>query len=185
MASLLRQFWFKPLLGVLGLLVLLLMSPPLFGIKAVYLWTDRLIFVLVAGIIFLIAYVRTREHLRQPWLQVFRQRTGLAALTAWTGLIWLASVLANHVLLLSLGLDLPIEVSLLLLAILQAGISVNLVPGTIGIFEYICVQTLALYDVPQPIALGYGVLLHAVVMIPLLAGGIWALGSRIGKEERS
>jgi peptide/nickel transport system permease protein len=80
MASLFNQFWFKPLLAVLGLLLLLLMLPPLFGVKAVYLWTDRLILVLVAGILLLIAYVRTHEHMRQPWLQVFRQRRAMIAL---------------------------------------------------------------------------------------------------------
>ena len=80
MASSFKNFWFKPLLGVLALLLLLLALPPLFGVKAVHLWTDRLIFVLVAGIIFLIAYIRTREHLRQPWLQVFRQRRAMVAL---------------------------------------------------------------------------------------------------------
>ena len=80
MASLLHQFWFKPMLAVFGLLALLWMLPPLFGVKAVFLWTDRLIFVLVAGILLLIAYVRTREHLRQPWLQVFRQRRAMIAL---------------------------------------------------------------------------------------------------------
>ncbi|NNF96555.1 MAG: hypothetical protein HKM94_06495, partial [Halobacteria archaeon] len=80
MTSLFNQFWFKPLLGVMGLLLLLLTLPSLFGIKAVYLWTDRLIFVLVAGVMFLMAYIRTREHLRQPWLQVFRQRRAMVAL---------------------------------------------------------------------------------------------------------
>jgi peptide/nickel transport system permease protein len=80
MGSLFNQFWLKPLLGTLGILLLFLVLPPLFGVKAVYLWTDRLIFVLVAGVMFLIAYIRTREHLRQPWLQVFRQRRAMVAL---------------------------------------------------------------------------------------------------------
>jgi peptide/nickel transport system permease protein len=80
MSSVFNQFWFKPMLAVLGLLLLLVMLPPLFGVKAVFLWTDRLIFLLVAGILLLIAYVRTREHLRQPWLQVFRQRRAMIAL---------------------------------------------------------------------------------------------------------
>ena len=80
MGSLFNQFWIKPLLGVLGLLLVLLTLPSLFEVKAVYLWTDRLIFVLVAGVIFLMAYIRTREHLRQPWLQVFRQRRAVVAL---------------------------------------------------------------------------------------------------------
>ena len=80
MASLFNQFWIKPLLAAIGLLVLLQFVPSLFGIKAVYLWTDRLIFVLVVGVMFLIGYIRTREHLRQPWLQVFRQRRAMVAL---------------------------------------------------------------------------------------------------------
>ena len=80
MAGLFKQFWFKPLLGVIGLLLLLLILPGLFGVKAVYLWTDRLIFLLVAGLMFFMAYIRTREHLRQPWLQVFQQRRAMVAL---------------------------------------------------------------------------------------------------------
>ena len=80
MSSLFNQFWFKPTLAVLVLWLLLVMLPPLFGVKAVFLWTDRLIFVLITGILLLIAYVRTREHLRQPWLQVFRQRRAMVAL---------------------------------------------------------------------------------------------------------
>ena len=80
MASLFNQFWIKPLLGALGILALLLTLPSLFGVKAVYLWTDRLIFVLVVGVMLLMAYIRTREHLRQPWLQVFRQRRAMVAL---------------------------------------------------------------------------------------------------------
>ena len=80
MGSLFRQFWFKPLLASVGLLLLLVLLPPLFGVKPVYLWTDRLIFVLVVGVMFLSGYIRTREHLRQPWLQVFRQRRAMIAL---------------------------------------------------------------------------------------------------------
>jgi len=54
--------------------------PPLADVKAVYLWTDRLLFVLVAGVVFLTAYIMRKEHLRQPWLQVFRQRRAMVAL---------------------------------------------------------------------------------------------------------
>ena len=80
MTALTKLFWFKPLLLIAGLLLLLLVVPPLSGVKAVYLWTDRLLFVLIAGVIFLIAYIQRKEHLRQPWLQVFRQRRAMVAL---------------------------------------------------------------------------------------------------------
>ena len=75
-----RAFWFNPLVLTAALLLLALTLPPIFGVKAVYLWTDRLLFVLVAGVIFLAAYIRRKEHLRQPWLQVFRQRRAMVAL---------------------------------------------------------------------------------------------------------
>ena len=80
MRNLATQYWFKPLLLTAGLLILLILVPPLAGVKAVYLWTDRLLFVLIVGVIFLIAYIRRMEHLRQPWLQVFRQRRAMIAM---------------------------------------------------------------------------------------------------------
>ena len=75
-----KAFWFKPLLLLTGLLLLLVVMPSLVQVKAVYLWTDRLLFVLIAGVVFLTAYIRRKEHLRQPWLQVFRQRRAMVAL---------------------------------------------------------------------------------------------------------
>ena len=80
MTALTKTFWLKPLLLMVALLFLLLAIPPLAGVKAVYLWTDRLLFVLIAGVVFLTAYIRRKEHLRQPWLQVFRQRRAMVAL---------------------------------------------------------------------------------------------------------
>jgi peptide/nickel transport system permease protein len=80
MATLIRQFWFKPAV-VIGLLVLgWWLLPGWLGVMPVYLWTDRLVFVLVAGGLLLAGYIRRTEHLRQPWLQIFRQRRAMVAL---------------------------------------------------------------------------------------------------------
>jgi len=49
-------------------------------IKPVLLWTDVLIFVLVAIVVVFALYARYHEHLRAPWRQVFRSRTGVASL---------------------------------------------------------------------------------------------------------
>jgi len=49
-------------------------------IKPVFLWTDMLIFVLVAVVIGFVFYARHHEHLRAPWRQVFRSRIGVASL---------------------------------------------------------------------------------------------------------
>lgn len=44
------------------------------------LWTDMLIFVLVASVIGFIVYAYRHEHLRAPWRQVFSSRIGVASL---------------------------------------------------------------------------------------------------------
>jgi peptide/nickel transport system permease protein len=47
--------------------------------KPVILWTDALIFLLVAVLIAFVWYVRSREHLLQPWRKVAQSRTGMTA----------------------------------------------------------------------------------------------------------
>jgi peptide/nickel transport system permease protein len=80
MIQLHRQFWFWPLLLIAGLWLALLALPPLAGVKAVYLDTDKLIFLLVSGVLLLAGYIRSREHLRGPWRHIFRQRRAMIAL---------------------------------------------------------------------------------------------------------
>ncbi len=78
--SVTKRFWFRPALSVAVLGLAWLLWPHLAGVKGEYLLTDRLIFLLLAGGIFLGAYIRTREHLRAPWRLVFRRRMAMAAL---------------------------------------------------------------------------------------------------------
>src|SRR4249920_1788222 len=46
----------------------------------VILWTDRLIFLLVAVVIASAWYIRGQEHLRAPWRKVVRSRYGMCSL---------------------------------------------------------------------------------------------------------
>ena len=48
--------------------------------EMVFLWTDSLIFLLVALVIVFIAYARKRPHLSRPWKQVFSNRIGMSTL---------------------------------------------------------------------------------------------------------
>lgn len=50
------------------------------NIKFVPLWTDLLIFVLVAIVVAFVIYASRHEHLRAPWRRVLRSRTGMASL---------------------------------------------------------------------------------------------------------
>ncbi len=49
-------------------------------IKPVVLWTDALVFILVAFVFGFILYARSKQHLRAPWREVVRSRMAMASL---------------------------------------------------------------------------------------------------------
>jgi peptide/nickel transport system permease protein len=51
----------------------------------VVLWTDALLYALVASLILLVIYTRRQEHLRRPWRKITSSTTGMAALTVLLG----------------------------------------------------------------------------------------------------
>ena len=53
--------------------------------KLVVLWTDALVFLLVAAIVALVWHVRRHEHLAAPWRKVARDASGMAAGTVLSG----------------------------------------------------------------------------------------------------
>lgn len=79
MSSIREKFWFQPLLIVIGMTLLLALLPGLLGVKPVVLWTDRFIYLLMVAVIFMIAYIRNKPHLRQPWRHVLNNRQALIA----------------------------------------------------------------------------------------------------------
>jgi uncharacterized protein (TIRG00374 family) len=112
-------------------------------------------------------------------LEIIRRRDDLVRLTILTGLVWCTALLNNHLVLLALDIQLPLTASLLILIGLQAGISIPAVPGSIGLFEYICVLALSFFGVDQSLAFSYGLLLHAVVYVPMILIGVvsfWQVG---------
>ncbi|MFQ5489001.1 MAG: hypothetical protein ACE5ET_11235, partial [Gammaproteobacteria bacterium] len=50
------------------------------GLKPVLLWTDALVFLLVAVISAFLFYVRRHQHLRAPWRRVFASRVGMVSM---------------------------------------------------------------------------------------------------------
>jgi glycosyltransferase 2 family protein len=112
-------------------------------------------------------------------LDVLQNRPDTLKLLVCSILIWGTALLNNHLVLLALNVSLPVSASLLVLVVLQAGITLPSLPGNLGIFEYLCVLALSMFGIEQAAALSYGVVLHGVVMLPpLLAGAIlfWWLG---------
>jgi len=50
------------------------------GVQPVYLWTDRLVYLLVFAIALFVSYAAGREHLRDPWRQVVQHKIGMISL---------------------------------------------------------------------------------------------------------
>jgi hypothetical protein len=108
-------------------------------------------------------------------LRALRQPLHLAGLALLTALIWALALWTNQLAFQALGLELPLSAALLVLIILQVGVSLPSLPGRVGVFEYACILALQSFGIDPAIALSYGILLHIVVYIPVIAGGLPAL----------
>jgi uncharacterized membrane protein YbhN (UPF0104 family) len=106
--------------------------------------------------------------------QVLEKRPVARNVILWTLLIWGTAILNNQLVLAAMNIQLPITAAILLLVALTAGISLPAGPGRIGVFEYLCVLALGVFRVDQATAFGYGVLLHAIVLLPTTAMGMVA-----------
>jgi glycosyltransferase 2 family protein len=99
----------------------------------------------------------------------------LARLWGWTLVIVGLGVLVNFAVLRAFAAPVPWGAAVFLLVALQIGGKVlPAAPlGGIGVFQYICVEALALFGVNEALALSYGFVLHFVVFVPgIVLGGL-------------
>jgi len=108
-------------------------------------------------------------------LEVLGSYSDLSKLAVLTTIIWIVAVLTNHLVLMSLELDLPIAAALLVLVTMQVAVFIPSIPGKVGVFEYICILSLGVYGVNQTLALSYGILLHLAVYLPTIILGLVSL----------
>ena len=109
----------------------------------------------------------------------------MVAAGGWSLLAWFFGGITNLALLKAFDLPTSIGVSFLLLAVLQLGVAIPSVPGRIGVFEGLCLATLALFGIEANIALGFGVLLHLIVLLPPVVIGLWWLLRMDSSSRRS
>lgn len=108
-------------------------------------------------------------------LKVVQHPRLLAGLLLWTLLVWLLGMATNYVVFLAMGLSLSLWAALFLLVVLQAGVAVPSSPGKVGVFHYLTMLALAVFGVEKEVALGYAVILHLVVYVPMALLGIYGL----------
>jgi glycosyltransferase 2 family protein len=104
-------------------------------------------------------------------LRVVRKPGVILRLLALSATVWVTSVATNVIVFRAMGLPLSVWASVLLLAVLQVGVSVPSSPGKIGVFHYLTVLTLTVFGIPKDAALGYAVILHLVVFLPIALVG--------------
>jgi glycosyltransferase 2 family protein len=116
-----------------------------------------------------------QAYLGMSSLRVMRHPRLLGGLFAWSLLICVLGAFTNYLVSWAMGIALPVWASLLLLVVLQVGVAVPSSVGKIGVFHYLAVVTLSVFAVNKEVALGYGVLLHLVVYVPIALVGAYCL----------
>lgn len=86
---------------------------------------------------------------------------------------FLMAAATNALTALALRIALPPTGALLLLAVLQMSAVAPLptLPGRVGLFHLLCLLTLEIYGLPSETALGYALVLHLLVYLPMALGG--------------
>lgn len=130
------------------------------------------------------ARLRTWLHSGLNSLNIFYNRRALLLVAFWSLLVWATAVFTNQLTLLAVDIRLPMTAPILILVVLQISMSLPAVPGRIGIFEYLCILSLAVFGIPQAPALSYGILLHIVALLPQTLIGLLCVGA-LGMDVRT
>lgn len=74
------HWWLWPMLVVVALALLWAFLFRWFDLAPVLLWSDTMIALLIVFVLYVVAYIRTKEHLRAPWREVFHRKLAMVAL---------------------------------------------------------------------------------------------------------
>jgi len=109
-------------------------------------------------------------------LRSLRARGVLARLMIWTAAIWVLAGLTNYFVLMALRIEVPLLLaSVLVLTVVHLGLVVPTSPARIGVFHYLCLLALSLLGVEESVALAFGLVLHGIVVLPIMAAGLLCL----------
>ncbi len=99
----------------------------------------------------------------------------MGMIVGWSLVIWLLAASTNLFLLRALALPAAPVIAFTLLVILQAGSALPSSPAKIGVFHFLTLVGLELFDIPREAALAFAVWLHLIVVGLLIALGIVSL----------
>jgi hypothetical protein len=106
-------------------------------------------------------------------LALFRHREVCLRLLGWSTLAWLVAALTNQFSLWTVDIAVPWYAPLFLQVVFYVGAVIPASPGRLGVFHYIAVRSLALFDVTSHRALSFAIVLHLVAYVLVgIAGAI-------------
>lgn len=109
-------------------------------------------------------------------LSSLRDGTVNVRLLAWSLCISFLAASTNYLTLVALRIEVPLlTASLFVLAVLHLGLAVPSSPARIGVFQFLCLLSLSFLGVEGPLALAYGFVLYAIVVLPVILAGILCL----------
>ena len=136
----------------------------------------------------LIAYLHRAEKRWPKWQPAFT--IGIPFLRSFDGiaqpdrmvtavgssiLIWILYNIGNYILLLAVGIKPTWMMTLLLLIVLLAGAAIPSTPGRVGVYHYVAVQFLLLFNINEARAISFAILQHFIALIlPSIIGLILA-----------
>jgi uncharacterized protein (TIRG00374 family) len=112
-------------------------------------------------------------------LHALRNRRALALVLTYTIVIWAANAVFFWLMVRAFHLDVPFAAGILLATVLNLGMAVPSSPGYVGVFEYLTVLTLGLYNVgagtvqhPSAEAIAAALALHVFAFGPVTVVGL-------------
>jgi uncharacterized membrane protein YbhN (UPF0104 family) len=126
---------------------------------------------------------------RLPWPRLTAYLTGVASalrqrlnlrfalsLAGLTLLIWAGEVLVQGIMLrVGFGFDLTLTQIVVVSVVGMAGLSTPATPGSIGVYEAALVASLTAFGQPKEESLAAALLMHAIMLLPVLMVGLWAM----------
>jgi len=104
---------------------------------------------------------------------VLRSARRNICLWAWSLMVWITSGLFILFVMFAFRINAPPLAAVLVLCVTSLGMTVPSSPGYIGVYHWLVVSTLLIFDVDRELALSYAFALHAVTFLPLTLLGIF------------
>ena len=120
-------------------------------------------------------------------LRSFRSPVDLTAAWVMSGISWCLEAASYYIVGLAFGLDVGFDVYLLITAGANLAMSVIMSQGGVGPFEFVTKQTLIAFGVSGGDATAYAIGVHAVILLPVIALGLyflWSIGLSLGEVVR-